>query len=66
MKTIVLSAVALLIVACAGNPAVVGNAEQQCQARGLTPGTAAFEGCVDRAVDTTYKGWGRDHLNKGD
>lgn len=66
MKLLLIAGISVFVAACAGNPAAIRQAEQQCRAQGLAPASPAFVACVDDVTETIYKSWGRDRLSKGD
>lgn len=66
MKLLLFAAIPIVVASCAGNPAVIQQAEQQCRAQGFSPGGDRFERCVYRATEAVYQSWGRDSLSKGD
>ena len=51
----------LSVSACVfGDDAAMRQAKQQCQARDLTPATAAYDACVHEISEEIYISWGRD------
>ena len=53
-----LASALLSVAACAGDVAVMRDAKQQCQARGLDTTSAAYDACVRENSETLSKFWG--------
>ena len=51
--------------ACVGDDGAVSRAKQQCQAREISPGTAAYDKCVHEESEKIYINWGRDNQFMG-
>ena len=49
----------LSVAACARDVAVMRDAKQQCQARGLDTTSTAYDACVREVSETLSSGWGR-------
>jgi len=49
----------LSVAACKGDVAVMHEAKQQCQARGLDATSAAYDACVHEVSEAHTEGWGR-------
>ena len=48
-----------------GEDGAVLRAKQQCQARELAPGSAAYDKCVHEESEKIYISWGRDRQFMG-
>ncbi len=55
----------LSVAACTGDDAAMRQAKQQCQARDLTPASAAYDACVHQISEEIYVNWGRDRQFMG-
>ena len=65
LKAALVSAVVSVAACTFGDDATMQQAKQQCQARDLTPASAAYDACVHQISEEIYVSWGRDRQFMG-